>query len=279
MSAFDRREAATVLIGAAAMLVLPAVAAGKQAALSGDFEQGGMVSGRTQPGARVSIAGRRLRVSSDGLFVFGFGRDHGKSARLSITYADGSVQKQTLEIKQRDYKVQRIDGLPQDQVSPPQSVLDRIASDNRKIGAARRHDTAETWFAEGISWPVQGRITGVYGSQRILNGMPRRPHFGVDIAQPAGTPVMPGAPGIVRLAEEDLYYTGGTVIIDHGHAITTTYLHMSRLDVKVGDSVARDTVIGAVGATGRATGPHMCWRLNWFQERLDPQLAAPPMRG
>lgn len=279
MTELDRREAATVLLGAAAMLVLPARAGEGEASLTGDFEQGGMVVGRTQAGARVSIAGRRVRVSDDGLFVFGFGRDHGKSARLSVTYADGSVQKQTLEIKQRDYKVQRIDGLPQDQVSPPKSVLDRIASDNRKIGAARRFDTGETWFAQGISWPVQGRITGVYGSQRILNGVPRRPHFGVDIAQPTGTPVTPGAPGIVRLAEEDLYYTGGTVIIDHGHAITTTYLHMSRLDVKAGDQVARDTVIGAVGATGRATGPHMCWRLNWYQERLDPQLAAPPMPG
>ncbi len=275
----DRREALTILAGAGALLVFPAAAAAEEARLEGDFEQGGMVVGRTQPGARVSIDGRRVRVGDDGLFVFGFGRDHGPRARLKVVYADGSRHERTLDVKAREYRIQRIDGLPEDKVTPPPGTQERIAADNRKIGAARSFDTAGAWFADGIDWPVTGRITGVYGSQRILNGEPRRPHFGVDVARPAGTPCGAAAAGVVRLAEPDMYFTGNTVIIDHGHGITTSYLHFSRLDVKVGDQVEKGQVIGAIGATGRATGPHLCWRLNWFQERLDPQLAAPPMRS
>jgi murein DD-endopeptidase MepM/ murein hydrolase activator NlpD len=143
------------------------------------------------------------------------------------------------------------------------------------IGSARAIDTDEAWFAGEFDWPVKGPMTGVYGSQRILNGVPKRPHFGVDIAAGEGTPIHAPIGSIVAMAEPDLYFTGGTVILDHGRGVSSSYLHMSRLDVKVGDRLAKGDVIGAIGKTGRATGPHLCWRLNWFQERLDAALVVP----
>ena len=276
----DRRRFLTLLVAAGGALSVPLRPARAAASgLTGDFEQGGMIVGRTEPGARVWLDGAPIRVSPEGLYVFGFGRDQGASAALKIELPGREPQTETLAIVQREYKIQRIDGLPGDKVTPPDDAAERIARDNRLIAEARSHDTAEIWFASGIDWPVTGRITGVYGSQRILNGEPRRPHFGVDIARGEGEPIRAPQKAIVRMAEADLYFTGGTTILDHGGGITTSYLHQSRLDVKVGDTVEKGAVIGAIGKTGRATGPHLCWRLNWFQERLDPQLAAPPMPG
>lgn len=276
----DRRAFLTVLLGAGGALFLPHPRAqGAAAAYEGDFEQGGMVVGRTQPGAGIVFNGRTIRVSDDGLFVFGFGRDDPEAASISVTLPGEKPQTEKLTVKKREYKIQRIDGLPEGQVTPPDDAVARIERDNRLIGAARSFDTHETWFANGIAWPVIGPITGVYGSQRILNGQPRRPHFGVDIAKGEGEPIHAPQDGIVRMAETDMYFTGGTTIIDHGGGISTSYLHQSRLDVKVDDKVAKGQVIGLIGKTGRATGPHLCWRLNWFAERLDPQLAAPPMPG
>lgn len=247
--------------------------------LTGAMTQGSLIIGRTLPGAKVRFDGKALSVQADGQFAFGFGRDFGASAVIDADLPDGRKLSRTLSVAPREYDIQRIDGLPDSMVSPPQDVLDRIARENKAVGAARSFDTPQSWFAEKIDWPVTGIISGVYGSQRILNGEPRRPHFGVDIASPEGTPIAAPAPGIVRMAEPDLYYTGGTVILDHGAGISTTYLHMSRLDVAVGDQVSRGASLGLVGKTGRATGPHLCWRLNWFQERLDAQLAAGPMPG
>jgi murein DD-endopeptidase MepM/ murein hydrolase activator NlpD len=175
----------------------------------------------------------------------------------------------------RDYKIQRINGLPEKYVEPPASVLKRIERDNRLIGAARARDTDEAWFADDFAWPVKGPVTGVYGSRRILNGVEKRPHYGVDIAVGTGTPIKAPVGAIVAMADPDLYFTGGTVILDHGHGVSTSYLHMSRIDVKVGDRVEKGATIGAVGATGRATGPHLCWRLNWFADRLDAALVVP----
>jgi murein DD-endopeptidase MepM/ murein hydrolase activator NlpD len=162
-------------------------------------------------------------------------------------------------------------------VEPPASVMKRIERDNHLIGVARARDTDEDWFAEDFAWPVKGPITGVYGSQRILNGVPKRPHFGTDIAAGEGKPIHAPLGSIVSMAEKDMYFTGGTVILDHGHGVSTSYLHMSRLDVKVGDRLAKGDPVGLIGHTGRATGPHLCWRLNWFQERLDAALVVPPM--
>ena len=162
-------------------------------------------------------------------------------------------------------------------VTPPESVLARIKRENAKIHAVRMNDRAEPFFEKGWVWPAKGRISGVYGSQRILNGKTRRPHFGVDVAAPVGTKVIAPSDGVVVLAESSLYYTGGTIILDHGHGLTSAFLHMSALAVKTGQRVQQGDLLGAVGATGRATGPHLDWRINWFDRRLDPALLAPPL--
>ncbi|NWH07526.1 MAG: M23 family metallopeptidase [Alphaproteobacteria bacterium] len=245
--------------------------------LVGPLKQGGLIIGRLEGEGTVALDDKPLRLSKNRYFAFGFGRDQGKEALLSVTWVDGKVERIPLAIEQREYQVQKIDGLPDAMVTPPAEVLARIKRDNALIGAARARDTEAEWFVQGLDWPLRGPISGVYGSQRILNGEPRRPHFGVDIAAPEGSDIHAPMDAIVAMAEPDLYYTGATAILDHGHGISTSYLHMSRMDVKVGDRLARGDVLGAVGKTGRATGPHLCWRLNWFQERLDPQLAAGPM--
>lgn len=242
--------------------------------LEGRAVQGGLIVGRATPGAAVTLDGKSLRVSARGHFAFGFGRDRTDAAQITVTYPGGTREERSLVPEPRSYEIQRIDGLPDAYVTPPQEVLDRIAREARRVAEARDRDTGADWYADGLDWPLSGPVTGVYGSQRILNGEPRQPHYGIDIAAPEGTAIAASADGVVSLAERDLYYTGGTVILDHGAGVSTTYLHMSRLDVELDQPVARGTVIGAVGKTGRATGPHLCWRLNWFQERLDPALSA-----
>lgn len=177
-------------------------------------------------------------------------------------------------MRQRVYDVQRIDGLPRNMVTPSARELARIRAEGRRIAAARARVSTTPRFADGFSWPVRGRVSGVYGSRRILNGEPRRPHLGVDIAAPAGTPVGAAAAGTVTLAEAALHFTGGTIVIDHGLGISTVYSHLRALHVSAGDEVARGDVIAEVGSTGRSTGPHLDWRVNWFQERLDPALLA-----
>lgn len=245
--------------------------------LAGPLKQGGLIIGRLEAPGKVALDAKPLRLSKNRYFAFGFGRDQGKEAVLAVTWEGGRVETIPLAIEQRMYEIQKIDGLPDAMVTPPAEVLARIKRDNEIIVAARARDTEAEWFVSDIDWPVRGPISGVYGSQRILNGEPRRPHFGVDIAAPEGTDIHAPLDAIVSMAEPDLYYTGATAILDHGHGISTSYLHMSRMDVKVGDRLVRGDILGAVGKTGRATGPHLCWRLNWFQERLDPQLAAGPM--
>ena len=224
--------------------------------LEGPLVQGGMVVGQTEPGARVTLDGRPVRVSDAGLFVIGFGRDAPPAVVLESRRA-GAHARRTLTIAVRDYAIERIDGLPPNMVRPSAAELARIRRENGMIAAVRRRDSAATGFAAGFRWPVAGEVSGVYGSQRILNGEPRRPHFGIDIAAPVGTPVVAAADGSVALAETDLSYTGGTVMIDHGHGVTSVYSHLSRVDVTLGAHVGAGTTIGAVGASGRATGAHL----------------------
>lgn len=272
----DRRH---VLMGGMSLAALVAVGgpARAEAALRGEFVQGTLIRGRTEPGASVTIDGRKLGVTAAGDFAFGFAYDRTKPAELAIRLAGGAGETKSIPVATREYKIQRINGLPEKFVEPPASVLKRIERDNQLIGAARARDTDEAWFADDFAWPVQGPVTGVYGSRRILNGAEKRPHFGVDIAAGEGKAIHAPVGAIVAMAETDLYFTGGTVILDHGQGVSSSYLHMSRIDVKVGDRVAKGNVIGAIGKTGRATGPHLCWRLNWFQERLDAALVVPAM--
>ncbi len=270
----SRRTTLKAAVGMAALFMgMP----GAQAAdlLRGRVTQGALLRGRTDPDATITLDGKPVRLSPEGHFAFGFSYDRKEAARLSVRLPGAEPMEQSLAPQPRDYKVQRIDGLPEKFVDPPKEVLDRIAREAAVVDAARNRDTDASWFADDFQWPVKGPVTGVYGSQRILNGVPKRPHFGVDIAAGEGKSIVAPVGAIVAMAEPDLYFTGGTVILDHGHGVSSSYLHMSRIDVKPGDRVSKGDVIGAIGKTGRATGPHLCLRLNWFQVRLDPALVLP----
>jgi len=267
-----RRAALAIL---AALIAAPSWAG--TLTLDGAIEQGGLVRGKAEPGARVTLDGRAVRVAPDGGFVFGFGRDAPDHAALDVTFADGSHDHRDLAVEARHYEVQRINGLPEQQVTPDAATLERIKREGAVIARARAADSDLPFFEEPLHWPATGPISGVFGSQRILNGEPRAPHGGVDVAAARGAPVAAAAAGTVTLAEHDLFYTGGTVIIDHGYGLATTYQHMDRVDVTVGQHVAAGERIGVVGATGRVTGPHLHWSLNWYETRLDPMLAAGPM--
>lgn len=247
--------------------------------LDGHCEQGGLMVGQTDPGTTVIFNSHKIRVSPAGKFIIGFTRDAGPTSILELHYTDGSIRKETLTVKARKYRIQRIDGLPRRMVTPPKSVLSRIIRENRIIERVREHDTAVPYFLKGWIWPAHGRISGVYGSQRILNGKPRRPHYGVDISAPIGTPVFAPSDGVVALAQKNLYYTGGTVIIDHGFGLSSAFLHMEKVLVKKGQHIRQGQKIGLIGKTGRATGPHLDWRINLFDARIDPALLVPPMHA
>lgn len=179
-------------------------------------------------------------------------------------------------MKKRRYRIQRVDGLPPKTVTPSAKYLERIRLEAKKIRLARQRNDMRTDFLSGFVWPVIGPISGVYGSQRILNGQPRQPHFGVDIAMPVGTPVVSPAPGVVSFVH-NMYFSGKTLVVDHGHGLSSSFLHLKRILVKVGQHVVKGQRIAEVGASGRATGAHLDWRMNWFQHRIDPQLLAGPM--
>ena len=245
--------------------------------LEGNLIQGGMVIGQVQPGDRVLVDGDPVRVSRDGAFLIGFGRDAPLETSITVIRDDKVLEKRVHKIAKRSYQVQKIDGLPKSKVTPPKQDWERIKKEAAMVKAARRSDDPRTDFLDGFIWPVVGRISGVYGSQRVLNGKPRRPHFGVDIAAPAGTKVVAPAAGIVTLASPDLFYSGGTLIIDHGHQFSSSFLHLNKILVKVGDRVQQGDVIAEVGATGRVTGAHLDWRMNLRRARIDPQLLVPPM--
>jgi len=252
-------------------------AARAEVTFTGNFVQGGLVYGQTAPGSKVTLDGRPMHVSAAGEFLLGFGRDAAASAVVDIVHRDGTHETRTVAVAARAWDIQRIDGLPEKQVTPPPEVLQRIKDDNAQVAAARARDTDEMLFKTGFVWPAQGPISGVYGSQRILNGQPRAPHYGLDIAAPAGTPVVAPADGIVAMAHPDMYFTGKTLILDHGYGLSTTYSHMSEIAVQVGQRVKKGQMIGKVGATGRVTGPHLDWRINLYDIRLDPALIVPPM--
>ncbi|HET6546017.1 MAG TPA: M23 family metallopeptidase [Rhodanobacteraceae bacterium] len=242
------------------------------------LEQGQLVIGTAPADAIIEFDGHRLRIGADGRFVFGLGRDAATEVVLRVRYADGRSEKLRLPVTQRSYRIERISGLPQKTVTPDPETAARIAREQAAVSRARTRDDAREDFLEGFRRPVQGaRISGVYGSQRIDNGVPKSPHMGLDMAVPAGTPVHAPAAGIVTFAATDLVLTGGTVLIDHGFGLDSSFLHMSRVDVKRGDRVERGQIIGAAGMTGRATGPHVHWGFNWFDVRLDPALLPAPV--
>ena len=236
----------------------------------GKFIQGSFILGKAEPDSEVFIDKKKVKVTPDGFFVFGLGRDRKYDVVITLN-KDGNKQKIVKKVQKRKYNIQRIDGLEEKKVTPPEEVYERIKRENNWIGEARAMDSNLTYFTKKFVVPVENAIiSGVYGSQRILNGKPKWPHYGLDFAAGEGTKINAMLDGIVTLVEPDLFYTGGTLIFDHGHGISTLYMHMKKILVKKGQKVKQGDIIGTVGSTGRATGAHLDVRLNWFQTRLDP---------
>ena len=252
-----------ILIGIVFLLITTSSFA---ATFEGKFIQGSFILGKTDPGSEVFIDKKQVKVTSDGFFAFGLGRDRKNDVVITI-----NKKKIVKKVYKRKYNIQRVDGLEEKKVTPPEEVYERIKKENKWIGESRAINSDLTFFKNKFAIPIENAIiTGVYGSQRILNGKPKWPHYGLDFAADEGTKIKAMLDGIVTLAEPDLFYTGGTLIFDHGHGISTLYMHMEKILVKKGQKVKQGDVIGTVGSTGRATGAHLDVRLNWFQTRLDP---------
>ena len=252
-----------ILIGIVFLLITTSSFA---ATFEGKFIQGSFILGKTEPGSEVFIDKKKIKVTSDGFFAFGLARDRKNDVVITI-----NKKKIVKQVYKRKYNIQRIDGLEEKKVTPPEAVYERIKRENKWIGQARAIDSDLTFFTKKFNIPVENAIiSGVYGSQRILNGKPKWPHYGLDFAAEEGTKIKAMLDGMATLAEPDLFYTGGTLIFDHGHGISTLYMHMEKILVKKGQKVKQGDIIGTVGSTGRATGAHLDVRLNWFQTRLDP---------
>lgn len=255
------------IVSTALALLAVTVASAAVTDLPASVSQGGLVIAHAPPGARVTVAGKPVHVGDDGVFVFGAGRD--EKGPL-VVVVDGT--KRQVGVTPRDWPIERVEGVPPATVNPPPEIAARIEREQAEVVAARNRDDAREDFTHGFIWPVKGRISGRFGNQRIYNGDPKAPHSGMDIAVPEGTPVKAPADGVITFAKPDLYLTGGTVLLDHGFGLSSNFLHLSRIDVTVGEHVKQGQVIGAAGKTGRATGPHVHWGFNWFGTRLDPLL-------
>jgi murein DD-endopeptidase MepM/ murein hydrolase activator NlpD len=261
-----------VLLGSSAVQAAPLV-------LQGSLQQGGLVLGKIAPGSIAYYQGKPLQTTPSGQFLLGLGREAPESIEVRVIDTESMQTIHKFAINQREYSIQRVNGVPSKTVMPSDVDLARIRSDSALVKQARKDRTAEVDFLGGFQKPLIGPITGVYGSQRVYNGVPKNPHYGVDYAAPTGTEVVAPAAGIVRLAHPDLFYSGGTMIIDHGHGLSSSFLHLSGLLVAEGTRVTRGQPIALVGATGRATGPHLDWRMNWHQQRIDPQLVLETLPG
>ena len=248
--------------------------AAERTRLAGRAIQGGLITGTTVPGSKITIDAKPVPVAADGTLAFGLGRDAAALASLKITYPDGETETRSLKVVQRKYRIQRINKVPPKYVTPPPEVQERIKREWLAVRKEREATSTTPHFKAGFAWPAKGRITGVYGSQRIYNGEPRNPHYGVDVAVGVGTPVRAPAAGTVLFADH-LYYAGKTLIVDHGLGVNMTFIHLSEILVKPGDAVTKGQVIAKSGNTGRSTGPHLHWGMNWYQVRLDPALVVP----
>jgi len=262
-----------VRLAALILVLLAAGPAWAETSFSGSFTQGGLVIGQSRPGAQVTLDGQKVPVGADGRFLLGFGREARTTAILRVEPPAQPPETFRLAVTARRWDIQRIDGLPEKKVTPDPQTLERIKEENARLAAARALATPLAGFASGFVLPAEGRVSGIFGSQRILNGQPRAPHVGLDIAGPVGAPVWAAADGVVSLVEPDLFFTGQTVMIDHGLGLSSLYAHMSAIRVEPGQTVKKGDPIGAIGASGRATGAHLHWGLAWFEVRLDPELA------
>ncbi len=277
VSARFRSAVASFVVFLSVVISISPVTAQSRVELMGEAIQGGVIIGQTEIGTKAVLDGEPLMVSDAGRFVFGFDRDHTSTAHLDLEYPDETRESLLIEVAVREYDVQRIEGVASRYVSPSAEQLERIRREGVIKRAARPHNTDADWFAENFIWPVKGTITGTFGLARFFNGEARRPHYGVDIAASTGTPIVAPAPGIVTLAEPDLYFEGGLIFIDHGQGLISALMHLSSVDVEVGDQVTQGDIIGAVGATGRVTGAHLDWRMYWRSAHVDPALLAGEM--
>jgi murein DD-endopeptidase MepM/ murein hydrolase activator NlpD len=245
--------------------------------LPASASQGSLVIGRADPASIVTVAGRRIRLSADGRFAFGIARDATGESVVGVQAPGAPRVDRRITIVARDWPVERIEGVPPATVNPPPAIAERIEREQAEVSAARVRDDDRDDYLQAFIWPTRGRISGRFGNQRVYvlpdgTGVPKAPHSGMDVAAAQGTPVQAPAAGVITFAAPDLYLTGGTVLLDHGHGISSNFLHLSRIDVHVGQRVEQGQVIGLVGATGRATGPHLHWGMNWFDVRIDPLL-------
>lgn len=245
--------------------------------LEGSSTQGGLLFGHADSGTQVFYADRPLKIAPDGSFILGFGRDISPQQHLTWVDSSGTAHSYEFTLQQRQYNIQKINGISKRMMDPSEEDLRRIGNEANRVATARKTNSPRLNFQESFIWPVIGRISGIYGSQRILNGEPRRPHFGIDIAAPTGTPVKAPAGGLVTMVHEGMFFSGATLVIDHGHGLSSSFLHLHEILVKEGTQVIQGETIATVGATGRVTGPHLDWRINWFDQRLDPALLVPPM--
>jgi murein DD-endopeptidase MepM/ murein hydrolase activator NlpD len=250
----------------------PPVSGDQRIVFPASASQGALVFGKVPGGSVVRYGGRVLHATPYGTVVFGIGRDEKGPVRVEVQRGDGTLEAASIAVTPRDWPIERIDGVPPSTVNPPPEIAARIEREQAEVSAARGRDDDRADFVQAFIWPVQGRVSGRFGNQRVYNGEPKSPHSGMDIAAAQDTPVLAPAAGVVTFANPDLYLTGGTVLLDHGRGVSSNFLHLSRIDVKVGDRIARGQVIGAVGSTGRATGPHLHWGMNWFDVRVDPLL-------
>jgi len=245
--------------------------------LRGEWQQGGVIIGKVSLGTQVEYRDKRLQISPAGEFVIGLGRDAGKQAIFFTIDSAGVRKEHRFDVKGRTYNIQKVTGVPQRTVDPDPAQVERAKREAQMAADARKGDLPLTFFAQKFAWPLIGPVTGVYGSQRFYNGVAGSPHYGVDIAKPVGTLVKAPAGGVVTLVHPDMFFSGGTLIIDHGHGLSSTFIHLNKILVKKGDDIVQGQAIAHVGKTGRATGPHLDWRMNWFEERIDPQLLVEPM--
>ncbi len=253
--------------------------ASAQVELIGQMEQGALIRAQVEPGTTAFLNGDSIKVSPQGEFAFGFAREAELTQELKVVYPDGLTQIMPLNISAKEYKIDRVNGISKKIMKPDPKAVERSRKDSKQVKAARAQFSEQGAFSQDFIWPLTGRISGVYGSQRVYNGKPGNPHYGVDVAAKTGTVVVAPADGVISLSVPDMFYSGGTIILDHGYGVSSSFLHLSKLYVKEGESIKQGQPIAEVGATGRVTGPHLDWRVNWYQMRLDPVTIVPSMKS
>ena len=255
--------------------------AAQSLSLNGELTQGGWALGQAPAGTRqLTLDGNPVRLAADGRFIIAFDRDAGSAARLVARLADGRDVVRALVISPRSWQIERIPLGPRPGTPPDPVFLRRREGELAQINAARALNRDSDGWRQRFIWPVAGRISGRFGAQRIYPAGPAAYHSGIDIATGAsGTPFVAPADGVVILAAQSPFTLEGRLLmIDHGMGLNSAFLHCSALDVKVGDMVRQGQLIGRIGATGRATGPHLHWSMKWGRTKLDPLLFAGPMR-